>query len=127
MKRITRLAVVAAILLGACSDDGDDGDARTETTTAEDGDEAGSVGIEQCADLYVAGAVIDDADVQSGCELPDGTTLLGNAIECDDGRTLVTFEDSDPQVWGFVGEPLVEAEGGENAGDPAYGDAFGGC
>lgn len=119
VRRTLAVVVMAsALVVGACGDEPTDG----EPEGAVDDE------VQPCADLYVEGEVVSVEQFRAGCVLDDGSLLIANGVECEDGRTLVTFEDSSPQLWGFAGEPLRAAAGeGENASDPDYGEAFGTC
>jgi hypothetical protein len=100
--------VAAAALLGGC--DGDD------AGRAEEGPVA-------CTSLYEPGRVVTARQVERGCERADGSTLRGNVCEQVNGALLVTYEDGDPQLWGFTGKPLEAAQGGDLDNDPDYTDA----
>ena len=114
------LAVLAALLLPVAACGGDDsGDAA--------GNDKSSDTPPACAEIYAEGAIVAADALQTGCVDDSGSVLVANSVDCADGSVLVTYEESDPQLWGFVGKPLTAAEGGENASDPAYGEAYSTC
>jgi hypothetical protein len=79
-----------------------------------------------CDEVFVEGEVITAEQVEDGCMLANGKTFDGDPCERVDGVLLVTYTESDPQLWGLVGKRL-QAASGELDEDPDYTEAVGLC
>ena len=103
---VTIVLAVATTIVGGCSDD---------SSRAS------------CADVYAQGKVVTAQQIHDGCVLANGSTLKGNVCEQVNGALLVTYEKSDPPLWGLVGKPLHAATGGDLDHDPEYTKAVALC
>lgn len=105
-------ALAVGLLVG-CSSDGGTGD-----TPSADGSDSDAESLVACSEVFSEGAQLSADDAAVSCALADGTTASGTVAECVDGRVLITFEGSDPQLWGFVDEPLQAASTGALSTSP---------
>lgn len=120
------LVGLAMIVLSACEADSvDELVATSSTLTLEDVqaeiDEFESR-MEEMADCpAAAGDILTVEMVEEGCMEGDEWVFPG-VWDCADGRQLW----SEGKLWGWVGEPIVEADG-DAAADPGYAAAYDDC
>jgi len=112
VKRVFVFALAVSAVVGAgCADDGSNGGG---------GDGGDSESARPCAEVFAVGLSPSADDLAADCALADGSTARGELRECVNGEQLVSFSASDPDLWGFLDEPLREAAGGDLDSDPEY-------